>query len=166
MQKHTNFADHVTSTATSFPDPGDEVAWTDHSFKWDHFEILAKGRSDTHGKFWASFYRRSRLLSYELLIKNEATCSWAEKIEPTAPLSPLPAGKIPHGEAKCTYFRWSRITLFTKNVKNDARVCHVPSLEVTRDTITVWRSFLEIHCMPVDVIYRDLVYLRCWRDSA
>ena len=29
-------ADHVTSTG--------------HNFKWDHFEILAKGRSDTHCK--------------------------------------------------------------------------------------------------------------------
>ena len=30
------FADHVTSTG--------------HNFKWDHFDILAKGRSDVHCK--------------------------------------------------------------------------------------------------------------------
>ena len=30
------FADHVTSTG--------------HSLKWDHFEIVARGRSDTHRK--------------------------------------------------------------------------------------------------------------------
>ena len=29
-------ADHVTSTG--------------HNFKWDHFDILAKGRTDTHCK--------------------------------------------------------------------------------------------------------------------
>lgn len=34
---HTSaIADHVTSTG--------------HNMKWDHFEILAKGRSDTHCK--------------------------------------------------------------------------------------------------------------------
>ena len=34
---HTSaLADHVTSTG--------------HSLKWDHFEVLAKGRSDTHCK--------------------------------------------------------------------------------------------------------------------
>ena len=34
--EHSLYIDHVTSTG--------------HNLKWDHFEILAKGRSDTHCK--------------------------------------------------------------------------------------------------------------------
>ena len=36
----------ITSTAAT----ADHVTATGHNFKWDHFEILAKGRSDTHCK--------------------------------------------------------------------------------------------------------------------
>ena len=38
---------HGTCHASAMADP---VTATGHNVKWDHFEILAKGRSDTHCK--------------------------------------------------------------------------------------------------------------------
>ena len=37
---------------------GDHVTSTGHNLKWDHFDILAKGRSDTHCKIKETLFIR------------------------------------------------------------------------------------------------------------
>ena len=49
---HDRKTEHFKGIASTFHASAiaDHVTATGHNFKWDHFEILAKGRSETHCK--------------------------------------------------------------------------------------------------------------------
>ena len=49
MTENTEHFKAITSTCHASA-IADHVTSTGHNLKWDHFEILAKGRSDTHCK--------------------------------------------------------------------------------------------------------------------
>ena len=72
---HTSaLADHVTSTG--------------HSLKWDHFEVLAKGRSDTHCKIKETLLIKDFVKEYlriEFKGKNGKSSNvFTEKLKPAA----------------------------------------------------------------------------------
>jgi len=47
---HDRKTEHFKSITSSCHASADHVTSTGHKFKWDHFDILAKGRTDTHCK--------------------------------------------------------------------------------------------------------------------
>ena len=53
----------------------DHVFLTNHGIKWDHFEILATGRSDMHCKIKESLEVKSDLRSNFFAEINLCTCS-------------------------------------------------------------------------------------------
>ena len=58
---HTSaFADHVISTG--------------HSLKWDHFEVLAKGRSDTHSKIKETLLIKDLKPTLKEYVSSERLC--------------------------------------------------------------------------------------------